>query len=188
MNWVSSQISAQFSSSSSYPCSFRPSRAGGAGLLSTYLSIYLPISIYVYLYSDPPEVAVLGSGLVHASVGWTVNISCQVTHRVDICVKTVDLYCNMLKHVSMLQVWAEPGADVTWSRGSAGHSVTLGDSSTVTQVQRYLPWYHDTFIPCLDTPRRTNPWWYSQYTWKTTLIHFFYNVHVQHSLFSTYDD
>ena len=41
MNWVSSQISAQFSSSSSYPCSFRPSRAGGAGLLSTYLSIYL---------------------------------------------------------------------------------------------------------------------------------------------------
>ena len=96
MNWVSSQISAQFSSSSSYPCSFRPSRAGGAGLLSTYLSIYLPISIYVYLYSDPPEVAVLGSGLVHASVGWTVNISCQVTHRVDICVKTVDLYCIML--------------------------------------------------------------------------------------------
>ena len=49
MNWVSSQISAQFSSSSSYPCSFRPSRAGGAGLLSTYLSIYLPISIYIYI-------------------------------------------------------------------------------------------------------------------------------------------
>ena len=80
----------------------------------------------------------------------------------------------MLKH--MYQVWAEPEASVTWSRGSAGHSVTLGDSSTVTQVQRYNPWYHDTFIPCLDTPRRTNPWWYSQYTWKATLIHFFYNV------------